>query len=144
MLVEVAALADLKEGVATVVVAEGREIIVVPWREKVYALRNICPHQYAPFSYQNRATEMGASPVHTRIVAGATMGELERGEEEPLITCPWHAWSFKLADGRCTVDPALRVKSYKTVVEDGKVYLDMDNPTKSGKSTAAKPQAAGS
>jgi nitrite reductase (NADH) small subunit len=129
MLVEVAEIEKLEEGMANVVVAKGRELIVVRWHDKVYALRNICPHQSAPFTHANRATEMGASPVHTRVKVGDTLGDLVV-DDEPLITCPWHAWTFRLADGRCMADPNLRVKSYKTHVEAGKVFVEIGAPAK--------------
>jgi nitrite reductase/ring-hydroxylating ferredoxin subunit len=139
MLVEVAELEELQEGIATVVVANGRELIVVRWRDKVYALRNICPHQSTPFTSANRAVEMGASPVHTRVTASG-VGELVK-DDEPLITCPWHAWAFKLGDGQCVADPNLRVRSYTTRVEAGKVYVDVGRPA-APKSAAAEPRPA--
>jgi nitrite reductase (NADH) small subunit len=130
MLVEVASFEELTEGVGTVVITGGREIMVIRWRGEVYAIRNVCPHMSAPFSVANRANERGGSVVHARISGGKTFGELVR-KDEPLITCPWHTWSFSLRDGSCMVDPELRVKAYKVMIEAGKVYLDMGRERKS-------------
>lgn len=46
-----------------------------------FALRDVCPHRAAPLS------------------AGRICGE--------AVTCPYHAWSFSAADGRCVSVPAL-------------------------------------
>lgn len=46
-----------------------------------FALRDVCPHRAAPLS------------------AGSVSGE--------TVTCPYHAWSFRAADGRCVSVPAL-------------------------------------
>jgi phenylpropionate dioxygenase-like ring-hydroxylating dioxygenase large terminal subunit len=46
-----------------------------------FALRDVCPHRAAPLS------------------AGRVSGE--------AVTCPYHAWSFSAADGRCVSVPAL-------------------------------------
>lgn len=124
MLIEVATLADLQEGVGQVVRAQGREIMLVRWRGTVYAIRNICPHMSVPFSVANRALERGGSVVHARVCAGRELGELVQ-TEEAVITCPWHTWTFRLRDGSCIADPALRVKAYEVVVERGTVYLEM-------------------
>jgi nitrite reductase/ring-hydroxylating ferredoxin subunit len=129
VLVEVATLADLKEGVGDVVRANGREIMIVRWRGAVYAIRNICPHMAAPFSGANRAVERGGSAVHARVCGGGELGELVQ-TEEAVITCPWHTWTFRLRDGSCIVDPALRVKAYEVVVEGGTVYLEMGGERK--------------
>ena len=125
MLVEVADCDTLEEGVARVVVAEGREIMVVRWHGEVYAVRNICPHMSTPFSGVNRVIERGAQPVHARVRGGSTFGEMER-IEEAVVTCPWHGWSFSLVDGTCAVDPRLRVKTYQTVLQGNTVYLEID------------------
>src|SRR5262245_27986865 len=67
MLVEVADSDSLEEGVGLVVVAQGREIMIVRWRGEIHAVRNICPHMSVPFSVANRVLERGAQPVHARI-----------------------------------------------------------------------------
>jgi 3-phenylpropionate/trans-cinnamate dioxygenase ferredoxin subunit len=141
VLVEVAAANDLREGVGAVVVAEGREIMVVRWRGEVYAVRNICPHQSAPFSIANRVSARGAPVVHAGVSGASTFGELER-DDEAFLTCPWHTWSFSLRDGTCTVDPGLRVKTYRVVIENGKVYLDMGKDSKPARQTTDRPRPA--
>jgi nitrite reductase/ring-hydroxylating ferredoxin subunit len=122
--VEVAALDQLEEGVAVVVAAGRREIMVVRWQGEIYAVRNVCPHMSVPFSVINRVVERGAQTVHAGMCGGSPFGELER-IDEAVITCPWHGWSFSLADGTCAVDRRLRVKTYPTVIEGNTVYLEM-------------------
>jgi nitrite reductase/ring-hydroxylating ferredoxin subunit len=123
MLVEVATLQGLKEGVGKVVVVEGREIMIVRWRGEVYAIRNICPHMAAPFSVANRANEHGGSAVHAHL-GGGEFGELVQ-TDDAVITCPWHTWTFRLRDGTCTADPSMRVKAYEVVVQGDIVFVKM-------------------
>lgn len=51
----------------------------------VFALRDVCPHRAAPLS-GGRLCEIGG---------------------EAALECPYHAWAFRAADGRCVAVPAL-------------------------------------
>jgi nitrite reductase/ring-hydroxylating ferredoxin subunit len=129
--VEVGRFDELVEAVPTTVTAGGREMILVRWREDVFALRNICPHQSASF----------AAGRAQRCLTGVTMGDDRDGasaqepplrafdftadETMPVILCPWHKWEFRLTDGHCSTDSRFRVRSYTTHVEDGTVFVDV-------------------
>jgi nitrite reductase/ring-hydroxylating ferredoxin subunit len=115
-LVEVARVAELREGRPVVVMAGGRELLVVQWRGKVFAVRNICPHQSQP---------LDSGVVHTRIIAAGPIGQVALSEEETVLACPFHTWEFNLENGRCTVDPKLRVRAYPVSVRDGSVFVEM-------------------
>lgn len=65
--------ADLPEGESIVVQVEGKLIALFHHDGQFYALDDVCPH-------------MGAS------LSG---GYVEKG----VVTCPWHAWRFRLTDG---------------------------------------------
>lgn len=43
-------------------------------------------------------------------------GELENGCQ---IVCPWHAWSFDLDSGACTLNDAVRLERFECRVTDG-------------------------
>ncbi|MFQ5920142.1 MAG: Rieske (2Fe-2S) protein [Thermoplasmata archaeon] len=43
--------------------------------------------------------------------------------EGPLVTCPWHGWQYDVRTGRHEGGPALQVKTYPVVVEDGEVKV---------------------
>ena len=114
--VDVCAVADLEEGVPTLVKAAGRELVVARWRGEVYALRNVCPHQTQSFVCGN---------VHARLRGSSRPGGMVADDREPVIACPWHTWEFKLTDGRCITDDKLRVKTYPVQVERGRVMVDV-------------------
>lgn len=114
MLVEAGTVADLTEAVPTPVRAGDRELVLIRWRDTVYALRNICPHMSKSF-------ELG--DVLRR--AGGTVGGPAFTDEGPVLTCPWHQYEYSLDDGRCLTDRRLRVRAYPTKIEDGKVLVDL-------------------
>jgi nitrite reductase (NADH) small subunit len=113
MLVDVAGLDGLAEGVPAVVDAAGKEIVLVRWRERVYALRNLCPHMSQSF-------EQGG----VRGRAGGEVGDIEFDLEAPVLSCPWHQFHFDLASGQCLVDPKLRVRTYPVTLDEGRVLVE--------------------
>lgn len=115
MLIDVAADVDLVEGTPTVCHVEGRELVLVRWRDEIFALRNICPHQSLP---------LARGRVHSSLRSASPSGELQADDTEPLLQCPVHAWNYSLRTGRCVVDPRLRVKTYPATVKDGRVFVD--------------------
>src|SRR4051794_1796187 len=98
-LVDVAALADLPPGVPTVVSVGKREIALVRVDDRVFALRNICPHQSQSFA---------GGVVASRIEGAGTPGAFSMRTDSPLLMCPWHHWEFDLASGKCAFDKKLR------------------------------------
>jgi 3-phenylpropionate/trans-cinnamate dioxygenase ferredoxin subunit len=114
--VEVARVENLNEGEPTIFSAAGREIVLVRWRESVYAVRNICPHQSISFL---------DGSARDRVVGEAKLGDVTVVPDDPVLRCPRHAWDFSLSTGRCTADPSLRVKTYPTTVQDGRVFVEI-------------------
>jgi 3-phenylpropionate/trans-cinnamate dioxygenase ferredoxin subunit len=105
---------ELRTNEPIVVGVDGKEVLIVRVDDEIFALRNICPHESASFLNGH---------VRPRL-RSATPGEaIEADASDPLLFCPWHTWSFSLRDGRCPQDPSLRVLSYETVVEDGRVLI---------------------
>lgn len=64
-----------------------------------FAIDDVCPH-------------MGAS-------LGA--GDLQEG----VVTCPWHAWRFKVCDGTWCDNPRIRIDSYEVHVEGDEIQVKM-------------------
>lgn len=92
--------------VQEVVEGEGKTVAVGPrliavFRENgsYFAIDDVCPH-------------MGAS------LAG---GCVEKG----IVTCPWHAWRFRLADGAWADNPRVKIGSYPVRIVDGEVQLQV-------------------
>jgi nitrite reductase (NADH) small subunit/3-phenylpropionate/trans-cinnamate dioxygenase ferredoxin subunit len=90
---------DLVEGEGRTVQVGAKLIAVFADRGGVYAIDDVCPH-------------MGAS------LSG---GYLENG----IVTCPWHAWRFRLADGAWADNPRLKIGCYPVRVVDGEVQVQV-------------------
>lgn len=112
--VDVGAANDFPERRVSIVQAERREIGIIRWDDRFFAVRNICPH-------------LGA-PVCQGIVAPLLREHRERpwilevDEERVMIVCPWHRWEFDAATGRALVG-RLRVKTYPVTVSDGRLLV---------------------
>lgn len=96
--VHVAAAAALPDGSQTEVLVGGVPVVVVCYEGQYYALRNNCTHKDFPL--------LG--------------GDVSMGR----ITCAKHGAKFELATGKAKTLPAVKaVQIYKTLVEDGEVYV---------------------
>ena len=96
MLVEfipVAKVSDVAPGSATTAVVDGREIAVFNVGGAFYALDNTCPHQGGPLA--------------------------EGWVDALTVTCPWHAWRFRLDNGRLTLGNLEGVDAFAVRVEGG-------------------------
>lgn len=97
---------DLTEGDGKTVEVAGKLLAVFFVRGQYYAIDDVCPH-------------MGAS---------LGSGYVEDG----IVTCPWHAWRFRLADGAWADNPRLKIGCYPVRIENGAVQVQMSNsPEKS-------------
>jgi nitrite reductase (NADH) small subunit/3-phenylpropionate/trans-cinnamate dioxygenase ferredoxin subunit len=83
---------------------EGRAFPVHDWMVAVfhvdgqyYAINDFCPH-------------MGAS------LAG---GYVEKG----IVTCPWHAWRFKVCDGTWCDNPRIKTDSFEVRVVGNEIQV---------------------
>ena len=90
-------LGDLVEGEGKTVIVGGKEVAVFRCGGDVFAIDDMCPH-------------MGAS------LAG---GAVENG----VVTCPWHAWRFRLSDGTWADNPRIKIGSYPVRVEGDEVQV---------------------
>jgi nitrite reductase (NADH) small subunit/3-phenylpropionate/trans-cinnamate dioxygenase ferredoxin subunit len=93
---------ELVEGEARTAVVANKLIAVFRQEGRFYALDDVCPH-------------MGAS------LSG---GYVENG----IVTCPWHAWRFRLSDGAWADNPRLKTGCYPVRVEDGQVQVELPDP----------------
>jgi NAD(P)H-dependent nitrite reductase small subunit len=88
--VTVARVADVAPGTGKAVVVGEREVALFNVDGIFYALDNTCPHQGGPLA--------------------------EGWIEGTQVTCPWHAWTFKLADGKMTLGDFACVDAFETQV----------------------------
>jgi nitrite reductase (NADH) small subunit len=86
-------------GASKTVEINGKLIAVFHRPEGFHAIDDVCPH-------------MGAS--------------LSEGEVEgSVVTCPWHAWRFRITDGVWADNPRLKIGCYPVRVEDGQVQIQV-------------------
>ena len=81
----------------------------------VYALSNICPHQFGPLCEGTVNGTMACSAA-----TGWKFAWVRQGE---IVTCPWHGIEFDIVTGKSLSSPRLRVRTYPVTVEDGQVKV---------------------
>ncbi len=91
---------ELPEGAATTVVVRRKLIAVFHDRGRYFAIDDVCPH-------------MGAS------LAG---GYVENG----TVTCPWHAWRFRLGDGAWADNPRIKIGCYPVRVSGENIEVGVE------------------
>ena len=87
----VCAASELAEGQTRVLQIDGKLIAVFRHGGQFFAIDDVCPH-------------MGAS---------LSDGEVEQG----IVTCPWHGWRFRLADGAWADSPRVKTGCYSVRVQ---------------------------
>lgn len=99
-LVDICDLAELQPGDKRAVMIDSENVLVVNADGRIYAVQNICTHEYA------------------ELANGFLIGD--------AITCPLHLSRFKLETGEVQNPPATKpLKTYKVVVKESKVYVEL-------------------
>ncbi len=94
-------VSDLVLGEGKTVQVQGQLIALFRVGDEFHAIDDLCPH-------------MGAS------LSG---GCIENG----VVTCPWHAWRFRLADGTWADNPRLKIGCYPVRVQGDEVQIQIDD-----------------
>jgi nitrite reductase (NADH) small subunit len=90
---------DLVEGEGRMFQVADKLIAVFCHQGQFFAIDDTCPH-------------MGDS---------LSRGYLENG----IVTCPWHAWRFRLADGAWADNPRIKIGSYPIRVLNGEIQVEV-------------------
>ena len=101
--VTVAKVDEIPAGEGRAFAVSGRMVAVFNEEGKFSAIDDFCPH-------------MGAS------LSG---GYVENG----VVTCPWHAWRFRLSDGAWADNPRIKIGCYPVRVEGDEVQVSVPPPT---------------
>jgi 3-phenylpropionate/trans-cinnamate dioxygenase ferredoxin subunit len=116
-LIDVGAVEDFLEGRPKVVEVGGRELGIIHWRGAFYAVRNVCAHMGA---------RLCLGTVTARMISDGPMSPIEADYAHPVITCPWHGWTFDIGSGNSVFDPRrFRVKSYPVLIQSGRVLVEL-------------------
>ena len=81
--------------------------------DRVYALRDLCPHQGALLS------------------KGDVLGDGDDKGDPPVVICPVHYWEFSLEDGVSPDDPDYQACTFPVRIENGQVLVGL-RPTDRG------------
>src|SRR6516164_7375367 len=92
---------DVPEGEGKTVSLGDKLIAVFRVGGEFRAIDDVCPH-------------MGAS---------LSDGYVENG----IVTCPWHAWRFRLADGAWADNPRIKIGCYPVRVENDEVQVQVED-----------------
>jgi nitrite reductase/ring-hydroxylating ferredoxin subunit len=96
--VAVAPAGSIPQGSGRAFPVQGRMIAVFCLGEDEYqAIDDFCPH-------------MGASLAE---------GYLEAG----VVSCPWHAWRFRVCDGTWCDNPKIKIDAFPVRVRDGQIEV---------------------
>jgi nitrite reductase (NADH) small subunit len=90
---------EIPEGEGKTVCVHGKLIAVFHTGGNYQAIDDTCPH-------------MGAS-----LSGGAV--------EEGVVTCPWHAWRFRLGDGAWADNPRIKIGCYGVRVVGDEVQVEV-------------------
>ena len=99
--VTLAALDEVPVGIPRLVKAGDKRLCMIRTEEGVFLMDNACPHE----GY------------------GLVQGDLKAGE----LTCAWHNWKFRIADGRCVLGEE-DVRTYPTRIVGDEVRADLSDP----------------
>jgi nitrite reductase (NADH) small subunit/3-phenylpropionate/trans-cinnamate dioxygenase ferredoxin subunit len=100
---------DLAEGEGKTVAVGGKLVAVFLAGGRYLAIDDTCPH-------------MGAS------LSGGCV-------EDGVVTCPWHAWRFRLTDGAWADNPRIKIGCYPVRVEGDEVLVavEAEGPQQGGR-----------
>ena len=97
--VEVAKVEEIKSGEGKTIEANGKTIALFNSDGMFYAIDNTCAHRQGPLG--------------------------EGYLDGKLVTCPLHGWQYDITNGECQTMPNMHIASYKTKIENGKIFVDV-------------------
>lgn len=104
----VCTVTELPPGERRIVDIDGKSIGVFNVHGSFHALRNTCPHQFAPLCLGKVTGYSEPSEV----------GEFKWSRDGEIVRCPWHAWEFDIKTGKSIFNPhKVRTKTYPVEVE---------------------------
>ncbi len=90
---------EVKEGDGKTVSLGNKLIALFRVEGKFFAIDDVCPH-------------MGAS------LSGGYL-------ENNIVTCPWHAWRFRITDGTWADNPRIKIGCYAVRVVGAEVQIQL-------------------
>ena len=118
-MIEVCKVEEVEHGEGKVVKVKGVEVGIFNIDGEFYALLNSCCHQRGPVCTGDIRKRVGGDVP--------PLGNLPEVyfTEDYVVICPWHGWAYDIKTGEHAGDPDIRIPTYKIVVEEQTVYLDV-------------------
>jgi nitrite reductase/ring-hydroxylating ferredoxin subunit len=115
--VDVGSVSDFEHAVPRIFVVGDREIGVVRWGDRFFALRNHCPDQGGPLCAGAVRQPLSADLAQNHV-------DLKLDDSPPVIACPWHHYEFDLDTGQ-ELRGGRRAITYRVQVVEGRVKVRM-------------------
>src|ERR1700756_2519143 len=93
---------ELPEGESRTIELGGKLIALFHHDGQYFAIDDVCPHM---------GTSLGGGYV-----------------EDGIVTCPWHAWRFRLADGAWADNPRIKIGCYPGRGENKHIQIQLAGP----------------
>lgn len=91
---------EIQEGKMKLIRAEGKQVLFIKQKGKLYVIDDKCPHMGCKFSGGNL--------------------------EEDFVVCPCHEWRFNLETAEYEKDPEYLLVTYPFMVKDGKIWVKLE------------------
>ena len=92
-------ISDVKDGEGRTVIIGNKLIALFRVDGQYHAIDDVCPH-------------MGAS------LSGGYL-------ENDIVTCPWHAWRFRVTDGTWADNPRIKIGCYPVRVVNDEIQIQL-------------------
>lgn len=107
-------------GKMTIVTVNKVEIGILHWHnDRIYAIRNLCPHMKGPVCLGR----VSALLTGNHETPGSYLAV---DWETPVLACAWHNWEFNVETGTPIVQPTrYHLRTYPVIVAEGRVSLEI-------------------
>lgn len=118
-LIEVKSEEEFEDGERELVEVNGVEVGVLHVDGEYHAIQNRCLHDCGPVA----EGKVGRKLVGEFVEPGKRV-EKSFDDDELIISCPWHGWSYDLETGEQLADDNLVLPTFDVIVDDGIVYVE--------------------
>ena len=92
---------EIKENQMKPIRLKGKPILLVRKSNQIFGVSNRCPHEGCSFE-------------------GGILRDF-------LIMCPCHGWKFDIRDGKYEENEATTLETYRCIIQNGKVHVEIKN-----------------
>lgn len=127
MLLDVGDVESFPEAACTIVSINEREIGIVRWRSRFFALLNKCADQSGPVC---------TGPLRPHLSYDTELDKIIGNDDRPMIKCPYHFWQFDVMTGRSILNNT-RLRTFRTSIEGSRLFVEIGPESEPGHDAAA-------